>query len=424
MTDSLFNAQNEPLANKLRPTSLNDVLGQPRVIEILKKLKRPVSILFYGDTGTGKTTIAKIMSKNWNLPFHHLNAVSTGVKEVKELIQLSSRSGSLVLFLDEIHRFSSTQQDSMLEAVESGKIILIGATTENPAFRVNKALLSRVQVFRLEKLTEKEMKEIYLKAQKEFHLPELQNDALEYIFSASCGDARKFLNTLELLSAIEIEESSFSLKEVEEILSARVIEYDKNKESHYDYISAFIKSVRGSDPDAALLYLAAMLEGGEDPLFIMRRLLILASEDIGNASIYGLILAESALATLERIGMPEGRIILSQVTCFLASCPKSNSSYAALARAQEFILQNGKSLEVPKHLRNAPTFLHKREGNSDGYQYPHDFADGFIEESYFPLQFCNNPPQFYFPTSRGTDKTLKDRLKQLWEKSGLKKYDL
>ncbi|MDX1960583.1 MAG: replication-associated recombination protein A [Leptospiraceae bacterium] len=420
---SLFENKTQTFAIRLRPLSWENVLGQSKTISILSKLKRPISLILYGDTGTGKTTIARILSKTWNLNYFYANAVSSGVKEIKDIIANAEKMGSVLLFLDEIHRFSSSQQDSLLDAVENGRVVLIGATTENPAFRVNRALLSRTQVFKLDKLNETDLKELYLRARKEFEIKEIEDKALIRLIHASTGDARKFLNLLELLSSLDSNEEVFSLEIVEEILESRVIEYDNGKEAHYDTISAFIKSIRGSDPDAALFYLAIMLEGGEDPIFIMRRLLISASEDVGNASVYGIILANAALGILERIGMPEGRIILAQVTTFLASSPKSNASYLSLASATEFVNNHPESLEIPKHLRNAPTFLHKKDGNSLGYKYPHDFTDAFLLENYFPDNLKDLPPQFYFPSERGTEKILKDRLKNLWGKAGKKKYD-
>ena len=248
-------------------------------------------------------------------------------------------------------------------------------------------------------------------------------DSRREIVRASGGDARRLLGILEALHTIEPDDGVWSFEKVVTYLSSQVFNYDRNKENHYDFISAFIKSVRGSDPDAALYYLACMLAGGEDPIFIMRRLIILASEDVGNASVQALPLAVNALVALEKIGMPEGRILLSQVTAFLASCPKSNASYLAIDAAIDFVRKNGVNVTIPNHLRNAPTFLHKKEGASEDYHYPHDSLDHFIEENYFPEELKNSPPQFYFPTSQGTDKNLRDRLKSLWEKSGKKKYD-
>ena len=422
--ENLFTIGYEPLASRVRPESFEEVIGQTQTIQVLQKLKRPVSLILYGPPGTGKTTLAKILSRNWKLTYRHLSAISVGVKEVKELIQEARKMGSILLFLDEIHRFSTSQQDSLLEAVESGLVILVAATTENPVFRINRPLLSRCQIYKLNPLSELELLQILERGlNKESANLVLDSDSRNAIVRASGGDARRLLGILEALHTIEVGEQGWDKEKIETYLSSQVFNYDRNKENHYDFISAFIKSIRGSDPDASLYYLACMLEGGEDPIFIMRRLIILASEDVGNASLQALPLAVSALTALEKIGMPEGRILLGQLTSFLASCPKSNSSYKAIDAALDFVRKNGTNVTIPKHLRNAPTFLHKKEGASDGYKYPHDTADHFIEENYFPDELKNSPPQFYFPTLQGTDKSLKERLKSLWEKTGKKKYD-
>lgn len=424
MGENLFLSGYEPLASRVRPESLEEVIGQSQTIRVLRNLKRPVSMILYGPPGTGKTTLAKILSKNWKLNYKHLSAISVGVKEVKDLITEARKIGSILLFLDEIHRFSTSQQDSLLEAVESGIIILIAATTENPAFRINRPLLSRCQIYKLQTLSEEELIKILERGLRaENSNLALSSDSKQAVVRASGGDARRLLGILEALHTIEPEGGVWNLEQIEEYLSSQVFNYDRNKENHYDFISAFIKSVRGSDPDAAIYYLACMLEGGEDPIFIMRRLIILASEDIGNASMQALPLAVNALTALEKIGMPEGRILLGQVTTFLASCPKSNASYKAIDSALEFVRRNGVNVTIPNHLRNAPTFLHKKEGASADYQYPHENENHFIEENYFPDELKNSPPQFFFPSSQGTDKNLKDRLKSLWEKSGKKKYD-
>ena len=424
MSENLFSNTNEPLASRLRPETWEEVIGQQETIHVLKKLKRPVSMILYGPPGSGKTTIARILGKTWNLNYRHLSAISVGVKEIRELIQDAGRTGSILLFLDEIHRFSSSQQDSLLEAVESGIIILVAATTENPAFRINRPLLSRCQIYRLNALSDTELLKILERGIYKVNSSLiLDEDTKISILRASGGDARRLLGIIEALHTIESGQSDWTKEKIEGYLSSQVFNYDRNKENHYDFISAFIKSVRGSDPDAALYYLACMLEGGEDPIFILRRLVILASEDIGNASIQALPLVVSALAAVEKIGMPEGRILLGQVTAFLASCPKSNASYVAIDSAIDFVRKNGVSITIPNHLRNAPTFLHKREGASEGYRYPHDSKDHFIEENYFPEELKDNPPQFYFPGTQGTDKTLKERLKILWEKLGKKRYD-
>jgi putative ATPase len=418
----LFKNNKEPLANLLRPNSLDEILGQKKLIPILQKIKNPISLLFYGPPGSGKTSIARILCNTWKLSYKFLSATSSGVKEIKDLINEADKNGTFCLFLDEIHRFSSSQQDSLLDAVETGKLILIGATTENPAFRINRALLSRIQIFKMEKIEKDELLIIYEKIKNNFNIPNFDTEVLDYFFYTAGGDARKFIGIIELFKELYSSDTNVNLFTAKEILSSQVIQFDKSGENHYDFISAFIKSIRGSDPDAGLFYLSAMLEGGEDPLFIMRRLAIFASEDIGNASISALQLVSSAFDLIEKIGMPEGRILLAQVTVFLAGCPKSNASYRSYEDANLFQKNYGSEISIPLHLRNAPTFLHKKEGNSKDYKYPHDFQNGFIDENYFPDNLKNNPPQFYFPTDRGNDKLLKDRLKSIWEKSGKKSY--
>jgi putative ATPase len=425
MSESLFEKnqkQLEPLASRMRPSSLEEIIGQKKLIGILTRLQKPMSLVLYGSPGTGKTSVARILSDRWKIPFYSLNAVSAGVKEVKDLISQTARIGNIVLFLDEIHRFNSGQQDTLLEAVESGRVILIGATTENPAFRINRALLSRCQIFKLENLQNEDLEILYHNAKEKWGIVSLDKNCIGTIIHASSGDARRFLSILDIIDSMEPPENGWTSSEIESLLESQLLQYDKNKENHYDYISAFIKSIRGSDPDAALFYLACMLEGGEDPIFLFRRLIILASEDVGNASFYGLIVAEAGLSAFEKIGMPEGRIILSQVVTFLASAPKSNASYNAINSAMEFVKREGKEVEIPLHLRNAPTFLHKKELHGQNYKYPHDHQNGFVDEFYFPEKLKISPPQFYFPTDRGMEKTFKERLAFFWEKLGFKSY--
>lgn len=420
---NLFSSSYIPLAHKLRPESFDAVLGQTRIMNDLKRLKRPVSLLLYGPPGSGKTTLAHILAKSWNLPTRTLSAVSSGVKEVRDVFAEADRIGTILLFLDEIHRFSSSQQDSLLDVVEKGKIVLIGATTENPGFRINRPLLSRMQVFRLDPLSDEALEEVLEKAiHQEGKGRSLSPDGKNLLVLSSSRDARKLLTTLEAIFSLHAEGASIPLEEVQSYLDSRVVDYDKDKENHYDLISAFIKSMRGSDPDASLLYMTYMLEAGEDPLFIARRLVVFASEDVGNASIHALPLAVACLNVVERIGLPEAAISLAQVTSFLASCPKSNASYSAWNLAKKFIKEKISQLIIPNHLRNAPTGLHKQEGASKGYKYPHDYPGHFIEENYFPQEFASDPPQFYFPTENGMDLNLKSHLKRIWSASKFKKY--
>ena len=415
-----------PLASRRRPHSLQEFIGQEDIVQKLKA--SPLhSMLLYGPPGCGKTSLAKILAQQAKLPFFHLSAISTGVKEVRAIIEkglnhFNTQAKALVLFLDEIHRFSRSQQDSLLGAVEAGHVILIGATTEHPAFEVTAPLLSRLRVYQLKALKNNELEQILQNAlQKETQLAGLviAAKAQELLLEAAGGDARRLLGNLELSAHLARSQSSssekveISLKLVEQILVGEVRKYDKKGQYHYDTISAFIKSMRGSDPDAALLYMACMLNGGEDPLFIARRMLIFAAEDIGNAYPSALNLASSTFVALERIGMPEGRIILGQTAAFLASCPKSNATYLAIDRALSAVRE--KSIEIPKHLRNAPSKLHPSlaEQGKD-YQYPHDFDSHFVIENYLPEGLENS--QFYFPTHQGQEERLRAHLQNLWTK--------
>ncbi|TGN11862.1 replication-associated recombination protein A [Leptospira ilyithenensis] len=404
-----------PLAHKIRPDTWERFLGQKKVVGQIRSLTKPTSILFYGPPGTGKTTLAHLIVDKWNLPKRFLSAVTSGVKELREVIEESKKIGTIALFLDEIHRFSSSQQDALLPSVEQGDLILLAATTENPSFRINRALLSRMQVFRLQSLDEEDEKGIIGSALEiEGEGRTFTEESMKEILNASGGDARKLLGILEGLISQTKPKEEIGLAQVENFLGARVIQYDKNKESHYDVISAFIKSLRGSDPDAALYYLAIMLEGGEDPLFIARRLVVFASEDVGNASVHGLPLAIATWQAVERIGMPEARIPLGQCVSFLASAPKSNASYLGVDAALSFVRSNKSTFTIPNHLRNAPTLTHKKEGAGQGYKYPHDFPYHFIKEKYFPEEFYPSPPKFYSPTNQGMEKNLKEQLNKLW----------
>ena len=377
--------------------------------------------------GTGKTTIARIIAGQTGSEFHQLNAVSSGVKDIRSIIDIAVQNKTLnkrtILFIDEIHRFNKAQQDALLNSVESGLLILIGATTENPSFEVIPALSSRARIYILEGLSKKELEDIlYSAIKKDEFLSSLKikNIDLEFLIYLSGGDARSLLSIFEaaVIQEINSDEINISKEVLENIVQKKNILYDKSGEEHYNVISAFIKSVRGSDPDAALYWLVRMLEGGEDPLFIARRLIILASEDIGNASPNGLVLAEAAFSAIDKIGMPEARIILAQCTTYLASSPKSNASYMGLEKAYEDV-RNFPLYGVPIHLRNAPTKLMKEIGYGQDYKYPHDYDNHFLLENYFPVEMKEK--QYYHPTENGQEKSLKERLKQLWK--GRKKYN-
>jgi putative ATPase len=382
--------------------------------------------ILWGPPGTGKTTLAQIIAEETDSKFYQISAVSAGVKEVREIIRIAEHNKSLglrtILFIDEIHRFNKAQQDALLHSVETGLIILIGATTENPSFEVIPALRSRARVYVLNELSKNDLHKILQNAILKDELLSGCNLVLvdeDYLLYLSGGDARIMLNIFE--SAIVQESNKEKIlitKELlDNIIQRKNIFYDKGGEEHYNIISAFIKSVRGSDPDAALYWLARMLEGGEDPLFIARRLIVLASEDIGNASPNGLVLAEAAFGAVEKIGMPEARIVLAQCTTYLASSPKSNASYIGISKAEQEV-KTQQMYSVPNHLRNAPTKLMKELGYGEKYKYPHDYDNNFLIENYFPEEMEGK--QFYFPTENGQEKNLKERLKFLWKNK--KKY--
>jgi putative ATPase len=421
-----------PLAERIRPKTVNEfegqraLLGEGKPIRLMIENDNLSSFILWGPPGTGKTTIARIIAEQTKSDFHQLNAVSSGVKDIREIIEIAKENKlngvRTVLFIDEIHRFNKAQQDALLHSVESGQIILIGATTENPSFEVIPALRSRARVYVLEELSKDDLHRIlqYALTKDEFisslNIKKIDEDFLIYL---SCGDARSLLNILESASVQEMnkEEILISKTVLENIVQKKNILYDKAGEEHYNVISAFIKSVRGSDPDAALYWLARMLEGGEDPIFIARRLVVLASEDIGNASPNGLVLAEAAFNAIHQIGMPEARIILAQCTTYLASSPKSNAAYLGIESALGDV-RNNPLYSVPIHLRNAPTKLMKDIGYGKAYKYAHDFENHFVEENYLPDELKGK--QYYLPTENGQEKKLKDYLKFLWKK--LKKY--
>lgn len=410
---NLFSQAAAPLPHKLRPQSFADFSGQK---EVLKSLQgAPLhSMILYGPPGCGKTTLARIIASEGKLPFHALSAVSSGVKDVREVLEKARQVGQAILFIDEIHRFSKSQQDSLLHAVEAGEIVLIGATTEHPAFEVISPLLSRCQVYRLKPLEDDDLNSILNRALAYLADFSISDKNRRLLIEASAGDARKLLRILEqacssVTANAETENREILAEHINAAVQNNLRNYDRAGENHYDFISAFIKSLRGSDPDAALLYMAAMIEAGEDPLFIARRMLIFASEDIGNAYPQALQMALAAFQAIERIGMPEGRIILGQCATLLASSPKSNASYLAIDRALAAV--KGKVISIPDHLRNAPTAIHKKEGASKGYRYPHDAPGHFIDESYLPAGF--EKACFYFPTEQGQEIKLKDRLQSL-----------
>lgn len=417
----MFN-QNQPLAERLRPQSLDEIIGQQHLVgpkgilrSLLKSGHLP-SMIFWGPPGVGKTTLAIILARQINANIAFLSAISSGVKEVREVIHKAQGYTRSILFIDEIHRFNKSQQDALLGAVEKGILTLIGATTENPSFEVNAALLSRCQVYRLYELTKEEMLQLLEQAvttddklrKKIVHITE--SDAL---LKLSGGDARKLLNLLEV-TVMSDDNSEVEINNEKVIAAAqnRVALYDKQGEQHYDIISAFIKSIRGSDPNAAVYYLARMIEGGEDPKFIARRLLILASEDIGNANPTALVLATSCFQAVSFVGYPEAEIILSQCTTYLASSPKSNASYMAIKQARQKVNETG-DLPVPLHLRNAPTRLMKESGYGDGYQYAHNFPGNFVEQEFLPEQIQNT--NFYDPGDNAREAEIRKRLKTLWK---------
>lgn len=419
-----------PLADRIRPRTIDDIVGQEHLfgqegpLRHFFESKDFSSIIFWGPPGVGKTTIAYLIADVADYYFVRLSAVESGVKDVRQVIENAKklqRSGiRSLLFIDEIHRFNKSQQDALLHAVEKGIIILIGATTENPSFEVNSALLSRCQVYRLHSLSDENIRNLLERAINDDPVLKKINIKIknwEFLLKVAGGDARTALNALEL--AIKISSSSnpdeyiIDRKLLEKALQQKTASYDKKGESHYDTISAFIKSMRGSDPDAAIFWLAKMLDAGEDPKFIARRMVIFASEDVGNADVYALTLAISVFKAVEMIGMPECRINLAQGVTYLASCPKSNASYLAIDHALGDI-RKGANTSVPLHLRNAPTKLMKEEGYGRDYKYPHDFDGHFIDENYFPEG--SKPKQYYKPGYFSKEKTFTERLKALWPK--------
>ncbi|HNJ03896.1 MAG TPA: replication-associated recombination protein A [Leptospiraceae bacterium] len=414
MQDHLFSPA-APLPQRLRPSSFEEFHGQQSLIDQLAG-KKPHSMILYGPPGCGKTTLALLLAKKATLPFRSLSAVASGVKELRDVIEEARKTGRILLFVDEIHRFSKSQQDALLHAVEEGWLVLIGATTENPSFEVISPLLSRCQVYKLGALSSEDLDRILERALMQDSLLKgktIEEEAREALIQFAGGDARKLLRVVEIAAE---EADIITLKALNKSIQNFARQYDRAGENHYDVISAFIKSMRGSDPDAALLYLAIMIDAGEDPLFIARRIIIFASEDVGNAAPQGLQVAVSAFQALERVGMPEGRIILAQAATFLASCPKSNAAYRGIDAALEFI--QGKRISVPNHLRNAPTTTHRKEGAGKGYKYPHEYSGHYVEQEYMPDDIR---AQFYFPTREGQEVRLLERLRMLSRKD--RKYE-
>lgn len=417
----------EPLAERMRPRTLDDYVGQKHLVgegAVLRKMidaGRISSFILWGPPGVGKTTLAQIIANKLETPFYTLSAVTSGVKDVRDVIDRAKsgrffNSASPILFIDEIHRFSKSQQDSLLGAVERGVVTLIGATTENPSFEVIRPLLSRCQLYVLKPLQQDDLLGLLQRAiTKDVELSNrhitLQQTAAMLRYSG--GDARKLLNILELVvEADGADEVVITDKIVEERLQQNPLAYDKDGEMHYDIISAFIKSIRGSDPDAALYWMARMIEGGEDPQFIARRLVISAAEDIGLANPNALLLANAAFDAVMKIGWPEGRIPLAEATVYLATSPKSNSAYNGINSALQLVRQTG-NLPVPLHLRNAPTELMKNLGYHDGYKYSHDYPDHFVEQQYLPDALAGNTRIWHAQHSPSEEKSYQQMLR-LW----------
>jgi len=417
-----------PLAERLRPNTFENYIGQQHLIGEGSTLRNFIekgivpSMIFWGPPGVGKTTLANIIANYLDRPFYTLSAINSGVKDVREVIEKAKSqqffgTNNPVLFIDEIHRFSKSQQDSLLGAVEKGIITLIGATTENPSFEVISALLSRCQTYILKEQTKEDLLkliDIALTQDVELKKKKIVIKEYESLLQLSGGDARKLLNTLEIVvNSFGSDKIEITNDKVVEIVQQNIVRYDKAGDQHYDIISAFIKSIRGSDPNAAVYWLARMLEGGEDPKFIARRLLILSSEDIGNANPTAFVMANNCFQAVNVIGMPESRIILSQTAVYLATSPKSNASYEAIGIAQQLVKNTG-NLSVPLHIRNAPTKLMKDIGYGKDYKYAHGFEGNFVEQDFLPEEIKNE--RFYLPQNNPSEIKILERLKNWWGK--------
>lgn len=420
---------NSPLASRMRPESLEDVVGQKHIIGKGKLLYRAIkadlldSIILYGPPGTGKTSLAKVIANTTSANFRQINATIAGKKDMEEIVagakdQLAMYGKKTILFIDEIHRFNKSQQDYLLPFVEDGALILIGATTENPYFEVNKALLSRSRLFELKKLESKDISQLIYKALKDKkkglgeYPVEIDKEAVQFLAEISGGDARAALNAIEI-GVLTTEPSPednkihITLEIAQECIQKRAIGYDKDGDNHYDTISAFIKSMRGSDPDAAVYYLAKMLEAGEDIKFIARRMMVCASEDVGNADPMALVVATNASLAVERIGMPEARIILSQAACYIATAPKSNAAIMAIDRAIDTI-KTGKNYSVPSHLKDAHYQGASDIGRGIGYKYSHDYENNYVEQQYLPNELIGE--KFYIPTQNGQEQKINEYM--------------
>ncbi len=436
--DSAQNSENFPLAERLRPSLIEDYVGQKHLIGPGKPIRIMIekndisSMILWGPPGTGKTTLALLISYLVNLDFRQLSAVSSGVKDVRAVLEEAEKNlkysrKKTILFIDEIHRFNKAQQDSLLHSVEKGSIILIGATTENPSFEVISPLLSRSRVYVLEELSKSDLMQMIDTAlAKDEYLNKMNIEIpdKDFLIKLSGGDGRRLLNGLELAVKLTYPDSNGKIVLTNEILKetyqTNYIKYDKNAEEHYNVISAFIKSMRGSDPDAALYWMAKMLKGGEDPKFICRRMVILASEDVGNADPNALTMAMNCFNAINVIGMPEGRIIMGQTAVYLASAPKSNASYMAISQALEDADRYPDTM-VPLHLRNAPTKLMKELNYGKDYNYAHSFDNHFVDDQYLPDEVKDKI--YYMPGELGKEKEIKERLETLWKDSKHKNYN-